>query len=197
VVFFLSLYTAFAFGILFLLFAAIPYTFQRPPYNFTISQTGLVFIAVGVGVGLAALTGIVLDRTIYQKKHIQANAKGRQHARPEHRLYSAMVGSIGIPIGLFWFAWTADKGVHWAVPVVATVPFAWGNLCLFVSHHTIACDPSNLTFAPDLDSALHDRRLWPNQWSFCYRSERRLQIHPRCRIPAVYCTKYVHSASAA
>jgi hypothetical protein len=44
-----------------------------------------------------------------------------------------MIGSWGIPVGLFWMAWTADKGVHWIVPVLATVPFAWGNICLFMS----------------------------------------------------------------
>jgi hypothetical protein len=44
-----------------------------------------------------------------------------------------MIGCFGIPIGLFWFAWTADRGVHWIVPTLAAVPFAWGNLCLFVS----------------------------------------------------------------
>jgi hypothetical protein len=39
VVFFLSLYTAFAFGMLFLFFAALPYIFMRPPYSFDTSQS--------------------------------------------------------------------------------------------------------------------------------------------------------------
>ncbi|KAH7130283.1 MFS multidrug transporter-like protein [Dendryphion nanum] len=133
VVFFLSLYTAFAFAILFLLFAAIPFVFQRPPYNFTISQSGLTFIAIGIGVLLAAMTSLVIDRMIYQKFARKAIEQGQTHAQPEHRLYNAMIGSLGIPVGLFWFAWTADRGDFWAIPIVATVPFAWGNLCLFTS----------------------------------------------------------------
>jgi hypothetical protein len=133
VVFFLSLYTAFTFAILFLFFAAIPYVFQRHPYFFTISQTGLVFLAIGLGVMLAGMTGIIVDNKFYQVQHRKAAAAGQMHAQPEHRLYNAMIGSIGIPIGLFWFAWTANGGVHWAVPIVGAVPFAWGNLCLFVS----------------------------------------------------------------
>jgi hypothetical protein len=24
-----------------------------------------------------------------------------------------------------WFAWTADKQVHWISPVIAAAPFAW------------------------------------------------------------------------
>jgi Na+/proline symporter len=133
VVFFFSLYTGFAFAVLFLFFAAFPFVFQRPPYNFTVSQSGLTFLGIGLGVLLAAITGVIIDRKIYQVQHHKAIAKGNAHARPEHRLYNAMIGSFGIPVGLFWFGWTADRGVHWAVPCVAAVPFAWGNLCLFVS----------------------------------------------------------------
>jgi hypothetical protein len=32
-----------------------------------------------------------------------------------------------------WFAWTARRSIHWASPVLAAVPFAWGNLCIFLS----------------------------------------------------------------
>lgn len=116
-----------------MLFAAFPFVFQRPPYLFTVSQTGLTFISVGVGVVLGCASGIVTDRMVYMKQVYAAIAEGKTHAAPEHRLYSAMYGSVGITVGLFWFAWTADNGVHWAVPVVAAVPFAWGNMCLFTS----------------------------------------------------------------
>ncbi|KAJ2975454.1 hypothetical protein NQ176_g5509 [Zarea fungicola] len=51
----------------------------------------------------------------------------------EHRLYAAMIGSFGPPIGLFWFAWTARTNIYWASPVAAIIPFAWGNLCIFIS----------------------------------------------------------------
>ena len=44
-----------------------------------------------------------------------------------------MFGSLGVPVGLFWVAWTARPGVHWASPVVAAVPFAWGNLSVFTA----------------------------------------------------------------
>ena len=131
--FFFSIYTGFAFAVLFLFFAAFPYVFQRPPYSFTISQTGLTFLGIGLGVVLAAVTGVVIDRQIYQAKHKKAIGEGRAHAAPEERLWNAIVGSFGIPVGLFWFAWAADRGAHWAVLGVAAVPFAWGNLCLFVS----------------------------------------------------------------
>ncbi|PVI08712.1 MFS general substrate transporter [Periconia macrospinosa] len=133
VVFFLSLYTAFAFGVLFLFFAAFPIVFSASPYGFSASQTGLTFLGIGLGVLLAGGTGVLMDRLIYQRKHSEAIAMGKMHASPEHRLYSAMVGSVGIPVGLFWFGWAAQSHRHWAVLVIAAIPFAWGNLCLFIS----------------------------------------------------------------
>jgi hypothetical protein len=119
--------------VLFLLFAAIPFIFQRPPYSFTISQAGLAFISVGVGVILGAITCVLVDRTFYQKQHHKALAKGHTHVPPEHRLYSAMIGSPGIVVGLFWFGWCANSGQHWAASLAGAIPFAWGNICLFTS----------------------------------------------------------------
>ncbi|TKA73636.1 hypothetical protein B0A49_05183 [Cryomyces minteri] len=129
---FLSLYTAFAFAVVFAFFAAFPLVFGGV-YSFDSSQTGLTFLAIGTGICIAVPTAILLDRALYQPVYRQKMAQGLSIVAPEHRLYSAMVGSVGIPIGLFWFAWTARPGVHWAVPVVAAVPFAWGNLCVFIS----------------------------------------------------------------
>lgn len=128
---FISLYTAFTFAVLFAFFAAVPYTFTKI-YHFGTYQNGLVFIAVGAGVCLSVVTNIVCDRVIYMRLHRTAINDGRRQVHPEHRLYSAMIGSFGVPIGLFWFGWTAREGVHWVVPAIGTVPFAWGNMSIFV-----------------------------------------------------------------
>jgi hypothetical protein len=42
------------------------------------------------------------------------------------------LGETGANI-LQWFAWTAKRDVSWASPVVAAIPFAWGNLSIFLS----------------------------------------------------------------
>ena len=44
-----------------------------------------------------------------------------------------MLGSLGIPIGLFWFAWTAKPSIHWISPTLAGIPFGMGNLSLFIT----------------------------------------------------------------
>lgn len=129
---FLSLYNAFTFSILFAFFEAFPIVFGGV-FGFSTSQVGLAFLAVGLGVALGVVSAIVIDRIIYQKLHKQALAEGRTIVAPEHRLYAAMFGSIGIPVGLFWFAWTSRQTVHWIVPILASIPFAWGNISIFVS----------------------------------------------------------------
>ncbi|KAK3709115.1 hypothetical protein LTR37_011094 [Vermiconidia calcicola] len=132
IVIFLSLYNSFTFSVLFAFFAAYPYTFQLV-YDFETWEYGLTFLGILVGVLLAVLTAIVVDRTVYIPIYKQVLAQGKTAVAPEHRLYIAMVGAFGIPIGLFWFAWTARRDVHWISPVLAGIPFAWGNLALFIS----------------------------------------------------------------
>ena len=155
IVAFFSLYVAVDFGILFTFFASFPLVYSRV-YGFNSGQIGLTFLPILIGCALATLTCILCDRYLYQKEHQRVTATAgsssnlqdeetassetsQEHlplkafVEPEHRLYPAMIGGIGLPIGLFWFAWTARPDVHWASPVVSTIFFAWGNLCVFVS----------------------------------------------------------------
>ncbi|TQS32492.1 hypothetical protein Golomagni_07189, partial [Golovinomyces magnicellulatus] len=110
-------------------FAAIPYTMSTV-YGFTIEQSGLVFLSVAVGCALGLVTVIVCD-VKYYKPQVANFPVGK--VPPEFRLYSAIIGSFGLPIGLFWFAWTAKANISWASPVVAIVMYQWGNLCVFIS----------------------------------------------------------------
>lgn len=126
---FMCMYIAVNFGILFSFFAAVPYTFGGI-YGFGIEQSGLVFLSVAVGCFIGLFTILACEVFLYRK---QVPNFPPQRIPPEYRLYPAMFGSVGLPIGLFWYAWTAKATVHWASPVVAILPFAWGNLCVFVS----------------------------------------------------------------
>ena len=75
-----------------------------------------------------------MDRFTYRKEYEKSHKEGRAGiVPPEHRLYAAMMGSFGLPIALFWFGWTSRVDIHWISPVLAAIPFAWGNICVFVS----------------------------------------------------------------
>ena len=128
-----SLYIGFSFGILYSFFAAFPYVYARV-YGFDIQQIGLTFLSIAVGSILGSVTVILLDRLVYRRRYAVWRSQGAIGTLPpEHRLYAAMVGSISLPCGLFWFAWTARQDVHWISSVIAAVLIAWGNLCIFVS----------------------------------------------------------------
>jgi len=144
IVAFFSLYVAFNFSVLFSFFAAFPFVFETV-YHFTIEQSGLVFIAIGIGCVIAFVTVMACDKYLYQPryqeaKRLQDEGKGSGAVPPEYRLYPALMGSFGLPLGLFWFAWTAKADISWASPVVAAIPFAWGNLSIFIASATYLID---------------------------------------------------------
>jgi hypothetical protein len=133
IVAYFSMYTAFNFAVLFSFFTAFPIVFEGV-YKFNIGEGGLTFLGIGLGCCMATGIFILMDRLTYRKKTLAARAKGDfAHLPPEQRLHSAMLGSFLLPIGLFWFAWTAREDVHWIVPILATVPFAIGNTLVFCS----------------------------------------------------------------
>ncbi|KAJ3542439.1 hypothetical protein NM208_g4099 [Fusarium decemcellulare] len=112
---------------LYLCFAAFPIVFQAGR-GWSPGLGGLAFIGIAVGVTLATL-GSVLDN----RRYTRLVASKGDLVEPEDRLPPAIVGSILLPIGLFWFAWTTDPSVHWAVPIVGTVFFAIGLVLVFMS----------------------------------------------------------------
>ncbi|TVY83941.1 Polyamine transporter [Lachnellula suecica] len=130
---FLALYISFNLAVLYSFFASLPTVFSGV-YGFTAEQSSLVFIALAIGCVLGLITIIVVDTYVYQRMFQAALIDGRHGiVAPEHRLYCAMLGSIGLPVGLFWFAWTARSDIHWICPVIAIVPFSWGNMSIFIS----------------------------------------------------------------
>lgn len=51
--------------------------------------------------------------------------------RPEFRIPSMFVGSLLIPVGLFWYGWSAQARLHWIMPDIGITIFAAGSItCL-------------------------------------------------------------------
>jgi hypothetical protein len=45
-----------------------------------------------------------------------------------------MIGAVVLPIGIFWFAWTAAPvSIPWIVSIIAGVPFGFGIGLIFLS----------------------------------------------------------------
>lgn len=122
----LCLYSAILLGILYLFFGAFVVVF-RGNHDFNDWQVGLTFLGIGVGIMLASLSD-PLWRKNYNRLIRQRQAAGGKPggSEPEFRLPPALLGSLLIPIGIFWFGWTAYPSVHWIVPVVGSGFFGAG-----------------------------------------------------------------------
>ncbi|KAM0330690.1 hypothetical protein ACHAQA_003642 [Verticillium albo-atrum] len=127
IVLLLSIYMAIIYGTLYMLFAAFPIVFQQGR-GWSTGIGGLAFIGILIGMLFA-----VAYTFPENSRYIKVAQKHGGFAPPETRLVPAMVGSVALPIGLFWFAWTNSSDIHWAVSIAAGIPFGFGMVLLFLS----------------------------------------------------------------
>ncbi|KAK9450728.1 major facilitator superfamily domain-containing protein [Limtongia smithiae] len=132
-VFFLCLYTAFILGVMYLFFEAFPLVFKNN-HNFKSQYVGLTFLGLLTGILLGVSTEPYW-RSQYTKLSLKKGA-----ARPEFRLPQAMVGSLFVPVAMFWFSFTTYKSVHYMVPIVAGLPFGFGIILVFSGVFTYLVD---------------------------------------------------------
>ncbi|KAH6634906.1 major facilitator superfamily domain-containing protein [Chaetomium sp. MPI-SDFR-AT-0129] len=139
----LCTYVAVLYGTLYLLFATYAFVFPAI-YDFSPSAAGLVFLPGGAGTLLGlAYTARFSDRNI--KKVKKGQLQDGQQARmitPEDRLplIITVPGALAFPLGLFVYGWTAEYGVHWAVPLLGTAITGFGSILVFVGVQTYLID---------------------------------------------------------
>ncbi|CAH0053558.1 unnamed protein product [Clonostachys solani] len=127
IVFLISLYHSIIYGTLYMCFAAFPIVFQIGR-GWSPGIGGLAFIGSAAGV-LAATLMSIFENNRYSR--LVVSQKGS--VDPEARLPMGLIGSIFIPIGFFWFAWTTFPTIHWVVPIIGTSFFSFGLVSVFLS----------------------------------------------------------------
>lgn len=127
----MSIYMAIVYGTLYMMFGAFPIVYQINR-GWSAGISGLAFLGILVGIATAIALMIPDDLYRYKKAGSAARARGELGAPPEARLPPAIVGSIAMPIGLFWFAWTNGPEIHWSVSIVASAPFGFGMILIFL-----------------------------------------------------------------
>ncbi|KAH3917303.1 hypothetical protein HBI56_119610 [Parastagonospora nodorum] len=175
-----SIYMAIIYGTLYMLFGAFPIVFQRGR-GWSQGIGGLSFIGVAVGMPIAVVY-CIWDNKRYNRA-IEASKSGV--AEPEARLPPAFIGSIAIPIGMFWFAWTNQPSIHWIVSIMAGAPFGFGMAVVFLSVMNYLVD-SYLIYAASVLAASSVLRslfgaAFPLFTSYMYAD---LGIHWASSIPA-------------
>ncbi|OJJ47393.1 hypothetical protein ASPZODRAFT_159273 [Penicilliopsis zonata CBS 506.65] len=123
----LTLYQSFVYGVLFLFYQTYPVAFGTNR-GWATSLEYLPLLAIIVGIFVAAI-GIVIHNQLYFRHHCHTPDGV---FIPESRLPPMIVGGILVPIGMFWFAWTATPAVAWASPICASVVIGAGMYLLFI-----------------------------------------------------------------
>ncbi|KAF8848819.1 MFS general substrate transporter [Acephala macrosclerotiorum] len=126
IVLLLSIYMAIVYGTLYMMFAAFPIVFQEDR-GWSSGIGGLPFCGVAIGM-ISAIIYTIPEN----KRFIRAAKRTGGRAPPEQRLPPVMLGSVFLPLGLFWFAWTNYPSIHWIVSTIATVPFGFGMVLVFL-----------------------------------------------------------------
>jgi len=133
----LAIYIAYVYGLMYLVLATFPGLFTSPEYyNESIGISGLNYISLGLGFFLGAQIGARLNDLFYRR----LKAKNGGVGRSEFRIPLMFPGSALIPIGLFWYGWTAETHQHWILPNIGAVFFAAGNIMVFQSCQTYVID---------------------------------------------------------
>ncbi|KAI2639053.1 major facilitator superfamily transporter [Hypomontagnella submonticulosa] len=141
----LCIFSAILLGILYLFFGAFPLVFTTN-YGFNLWQVGLAFSGIGCGLIIGTASGSHVD-LIWRLMHprridndLEGEAPKTETSEPEHRLPSAVIGAVIVPIGLFLFAWTSYPTIHWIVPIIGSLLFGIGNILVFIGIWTFLVD---------------------------------------------------------
>jgi multidrug resistance protein len=122
-------YASITFGSLYFLNISIETTFSKAPYNFSTLIVGLLYIPNSLGYLIASLFGgRWLDHIMKReaKKKGRIDERGKLILRPEDRMReNAWIAGFVFPAALIWYGWSAEKGVHWIVPVSLPPVHLW------------------------------------------------------------------------
>ena len=131
----LSTYMAVVYGLLYLLFTTITSVFIET-YHWQPDICGLAYIGLGIGF----MTGLGVVAKISDATVVRMTKANDGVFEPEMRLPACIFFACFVPITFFWYGWSADKGVHWIVPIIGLIPFGFGMMGIFIPIQTYTID---------------------------------------------------------
>ncbi|KAI1143240.1 MFS general substrate transporter [Hypoxylon sp. FL0543] len=117
----MSFFLAYNYGILYIVQSTFA-TLWIERYGQSVSVSGLHYIAIAVGCIIAAQVGARVTDSIWQR--LKARAKGE--TQPEYRVPLMIPGAVLIPVGLFWYGWSAEARAFWILPDIGIAIFSCG-----------------------------------------------------------------------
>lgn len=123
----MTLYISIVYGILYLTFYAFPFSFAHER-GWDPRIGALPFLSILLGVVAASLSV-----AIYSRKYYQPRLLARGNVLPEDRLPPMMIGSLLLPGGLFWFAWTSTPNISWVPQLISGFFIGAGIMLIFTN----------------------------------------------------------------
>ena len=132
---YLILYLSLAYSILYLIFFAYPYSFHVV-LHWETGVSSLPFLSILIGLLLACLILTIYYATYFRKVLILS----KRPLLPEARLPPMILGSLLLPSGLFFFAWTSSPSITWIPQVLSGILIGIGIFLVFLPGLTYIVD---------------------------------------------------------
>jgi MFS transporter, DHA1 family, multidrug resistance protein len=120
-----NLYLGLVYAILYCWFEAFPLVFGGL-YGFNLGQQGLAYLGILVGTAI-----FMPPYCLWIHRSIEPGIYPGSEMKPEKWLQAAIVGSLFLPVCMFWFGWSSRSSVHWIMPIIGSVWFSIGGGLLF------------------------------------------------------------------
>lgn len=131
----LALYMAYLYGIMYLVLSTFPKLWSLE-YGESIGIGGLNYISLGIGFFIGTQVSAPLQDRIYRALKARNGGIGK----PEFRVPLMIPGAVLVPIGFFWYGWSAEAHTHWIMPNIGAVIFAAGVIVGFQCIQTYIVD---------------------------------------------------------
>ena len=127
IIFLVSIYNAFIYGMLYAFLTVVPLIFSGR-YYWSQGVAELPYLSMLLGVFSGGITIVYFEMLLNKK--VDAGLK----PTPEARLPPIMIGGFTFVIGIFWLGWTGDyaEHVHWIVPVIGAFFVGNGLMLIFL-----------------------------------------------------------------
>lgn len=151
----LGSFMAFVYGFMYLMIVTFPEVF-RGVYGFSVNISGLMYLPMGIAYTIGTVFWSWMMEVVYRK----LTAKNGGVSKPEYRLPCLCFSGIGIPIGLVWYGWLAQKELHWIMPCIGTGIFAFLMVAVFQSIQNYLIDMNNRFAASSVAAAAVFRSMF-------------------------------------
>ncbi|KAF2202184.1 putative MFS multidrug transporter [Delitschia confertaspora ATCC 74209] len=131
----LACYMAYLYGLMYLMLSTFPMLWVGR-YHEKTGIGSLNFISMGLGFFLGTQICAPLNDALYRRLKKKNNGVGK----PEFRVPMMIPASLFVPVGLFWYGWSAQARVHWVMPNIGATIFSFGIIVGFQCIQTYLVD---------------------------------------------------------